>query len=153
MAEAHTGVHTPTYLPYPVKIMKLLVTPDTAISRGTALCNYSFEHLLPPERPTKPGGSPPPRKKETRYETWESPVDGIVQRWQVRPGDIITTESATKNPAIMILCVSVFVLIGNTHKYCITSSEECTHKVQIHGLCAICGKDMTKYIYFLCPST
>ncbi|KAF8338151.1 uncharacterized protein EI90DRAFT_3286868 [Cantharellus anzutake] len=128
MAEAHTGVHTPTYLPYPVKIMKLLVTPDTAISRGTALCNYSFEHLLPPERPTKPGGSPPPRKKETRYETWESPVDGIVQRWQVRPGDIITTESATKNPAIMIL-------------------EECTHKVQIHGLCAICGKDMTNVDY------
>ncbi|SRR5258708_15883915 len=114
-AKAPTGVHTPTYLPYPVRIAKLLVTPDTIISRGTVLCNYSFEHLFPTE-PQAVSGGPPPRKKEIHYGTWESPVDGVVHRWQIRPGDIITAESATKNPAIMILCVYNWFLDSKAHK-------------------------------------
>lgn len=149
-ARAPTGVHTPTYLPYPVRIAKLLVTPDSIISRGSALCNYSFEHLYPAKPQTVPAGPSPPGKKEVRYGTWESPVDGVVQRWQVRPGDIITAESATKNPAIMIVYVltpSWIQRLINEFRCCSACSEECTHNVQIHGLCAICGKDMTKCVY------
>ncbi|KAL8292868.1 hypothetical protein RQP46_000562 [Phenoliferia psychrophenolica] len=56
---------------------------------------------------------------------WESPVEGDLVSWNVKLGDTLKDNSA------------VVVVI----------QEPCTHDVQLHGLCALCGKDLTRTDY------
>ena len=100
--QPHTSIHIPSYLPYPLTITRLLVQPDTEISRGTAICDYSFEYTFPQERPISPDQPLPPRRKETRYGTWECPIEGVLRQWLVRPGQTISQQESAKNPAVMV---------------------------------------------------
>lgn len=52
---------------------------------------------------------------------WDSPVDGKIQRWHIREGQVIASDCP-----------------------CIVVQETCSHEIQFQGLCAICGKDMTE---------
>ncbi|GAA5893047.1 hypothetical protein JCM8208_004329 [Rhodotorula glutinis] len=56
---------------------------------------------------------------------WESPIAGDVVQWAVRAGDLVRDNS---QPIVHI-------------------KEPCTHDVQLQGLCALCGKDLTTVDY------
>ena len=86
------------------------------VTRGTRLITYSFLHI-----PTGTSRARP----ESRFGTWDSAVEGSVDRWMIKPGDIISGHQARDNAAILI-------------------TEPCKHGVQIGGLCGLCGKDMTE---------
>jgi RNA polymerase II subunit A-like phosphatase len=59
---------------------------------------------------------------ETRYGTWESYVEGTVNFWNVETGDVVNRDYG---PVLVV-------------------TEPCKHGVQIAGMCANCGKDMTE---------
>ena len=61
---------------------------------------------------------------ESRFGTWDSELEGSIHKWNMSAGDVISQRKAADRPAVLIL-------------------EPCTHNIQIGGLCAICGKDMT----------
>ncbi|KAH7930493.1 hypothetical protein BV22DRAFT_1028215 [Leucogyrophana mollusca] len=113
-----TELHLPPSLPYPIKVASLDVRPAASVQRGTRLLSYSFAYL-----PATAGAQP-----EVRFGTWDCAVEGTVESWKVKVGDLISQQRAKQRPAI---CVS----------------EPCKHGVQIGGLCGLCGKDMTDYDY------
>ncbi|GAA6012742.1 hypothetical protein JCM8202_003430 [Rhodotorula sphaerocarpa] len=63
-------------------------------------------------------------RRERQVREWESPVQGNVVSWDAREGDII------REPRSLVKI-----------------QEPCTHDVQLNGLCAICGKDLTATDY------
>lgn len=62
---------------------------------------------------------------ETRYGTWESPVEGTINFWNISTGDEV---SKNYGPVLVV-------------------TEPCKHGLQIAGMCANCGKDMTEVDY------
>ena len=56
-------------------------------------------------------------------------VDGELTAWNVKPGEVISRPKARDRPAVLV-------------------TEECTHGEQIAGMCALCGKDMTKCVSY-----
>lgn len=65
--------------------------------------------------------APGAKKSEIRYGTWESHVEGTLEIWNVDPGDIVQKDFG---PVMLV-------------------DEPCKHGLQVDGLCAYCGKDMT----------
>ena len=63
--------------------------------------------------------------REVRFGTWDSPIEGTVHSWVFKLGDTISARRSADSPAINV-------------------TEPCKHEVQLHGLCCLCGKDMTK---------
>ncbi|KAJ7184132.1 hypothetical protein C8R46DRAFT_1062975 [Mycena filopes] len=113
-----TELFLPQSFPYPIKVISVDASSDTVIQRGTRLLSYSFVHV-----PTKPDAQP-----ESRFGTWDSAVDGTIQAWKVRPGEVISQRKAKDRPVVLVL-------------------EDCKHGMQISGLCVLCGKDMTNADY------
>ncbi|KAI0026888.1 hypothetical protein K488DRAFT_64041 [Vararia minispora EC-137] len=111
-----TELHLPKDLPYPVTVVQLHVRPGESIQQGTRLLTYSFF-------------TPDPDNKEARptelVGTWDSPIEGALSRWAVREGDNVSRDRARQRPALY-------------------ASEPCKHGIQMGGLCALCGKDMTR---------
>ncbi|KAM0746406.1 hypothetical protein T439DRAFT_329851 [Meredithblackwellia eburnea MCA 4105] len=123
-----TPLHLPSSLPYPITITRLYQKPNSQISKTQALLSYSYLQLA--SAPTPPGagagaGEGQQHKRERVVREWESPVVGELKSWQVKVGEVIT---------------------GN-EKPILTLLEPCTHDVQLHGLCALCGKDLTRTDY------
>ena len=112
-----TELYLPPTFPYPIKVVSLDVQPQVSVERGTRLLSYSFIHV-----PTAPGSKP-----ESRYGTWDCAVEGTVETWKIKPGDVISGRKAREKPVILI-------------------TEPCKHGVQIGGLCGLCGKDMTECV-------
>lgn len=110
-----TPLHLPTHLPYPIKIVAHAVQPSATVQRGTRLLTYSFLHT------SKETG------QETRFGTWDSPIEGVVDSWVFKLNDTISARRSVDTPAIKI-------------------TEPCKHEIQLHGLCCVCGKDMTRYV-------
>ncbi|KAJ7043342.1 hypothetical protein C8F04DRAFT_1074458 [Mycena alexandri] len=113
-----TELFLPPSFPYPIKVISVDASSDTVIQRGTRLLSYSFVHV-----PAKSDALP-----ESRFGTWDSAVDGTIQTWKVRPGEVISQRKAKDRPAVLVL-------------------EDCKHGMQISGLCVLCGKDMTNADY------
>ncbi|KAJ8596296.1 hypothetical protein M405DRAFT_757888 [Rhizopogon salebrosus TDB-379] len=113
-----TDILFPPALPYPIKVASLDVQLGASVQRGTRLLTYSFVYLSPAT------GSKP----ETRFGTWDCSIEGTIDSWKVKVGDVISAQRAKQKPII-----------------CIT--EPCKHGVQIGGLCGLCGKDMTEFDY------
>lgn len=114
-----TELYLPPTLPYPIKIVSLDTRAGGSVSRGTRLLSYSF-----PGKPSNPGG-----RLETRFGTWDSALDGELVAWRIKQGNVISLKRATETPAVTVL-------------------EPCKHSIQVGGLCAVCGKDMTVYANF-----
>jgi RNA polymerase II subunit A C-terminal domain phosphatase len=112
-----TELYLPPTLPYPIKVISLDVTSHSSIVRGTRLLSYSFVHL-----PNTPSAQP-----ESRFGTWDSAIEGSVDVWKIRPGELISDQRAKEKPVILV-------------------TEPCKHGVQIGGLCGLCGKDMTEFV-------
>ncbi|CAL1694574.1 unnamed protein product [Somion occarium] len=111
-----TNLHLPLNLPYPITIVAHAAQPADKIQRGTRLLSYSFTHLSPNSLP------------EVRYGTWDSTIEGTLDKWNFQPGDHISRRKAHEVPAVLV-------------------SEPCKHDIQMAGLCCQCGKDMTIYDY------
>jgi RNA polymerase II subunit A C-terminal domain phosphatase len=109
-----TELYLPINLPYPIKIVSLALSPSESIERGTNLLNYSYTYIPPDDK------EPP----EVRYGTWESPIEGTIDNWKLRPGDHVSARRANEKPILLV-------------------TEPCKHGVQLSGLCCLCGKDMT----------
>lgn len=112
-----TELHLPPTLPYPIKVASLDVKQAATVQRGTRLLSYSFKYL-----PSTPGA-----RHEIRFGTWDCPIEGTVEAWNVRVGDEISLQRSKQKLVITIL-------------------EPCKHGVQVGGLCGICGKDMTGWV-------
>ncbi|KAJ7231472.1 hypothetical protein B0H12DRAFT_1146513 [Mycena haematopus] len=113
-----TELFLPQSFPYPIKVVSLDAAADTLVQRGTRLLSYSFVHI----------SSQPDATPEPRFGTWDSALDGTLQAWKVRPGEVISQRKAKDRPVALVL-------------------EECKHGMQISGLCVLCGKDMTNSDY------
>ncbi|KIJ57127.1 hypothetical protein M422DRAFT_198518 [Sphaerobolus stellatus SS14] len=111
-----TELSLPPELPFPVTVSSIDLQEDAEVERGTRLLTYSYVYT---SRTT--GVS------ETRFGTWDSPIEGTLEAWKVKPGDVISQRRT----------VEVVVLI----------KEPCKHGMQIGGLCGICGKDVTDSDY------
>ena len=60
-------------------------------------------------------------RPSTRFGTWDATAEGDLIRWNVKEGDVV---SSSEQAVVLIL-------------------EPCKHGVQLGGLCALCGKDLT----------
>lgn len=109
-----TELPLPLDLPFPITISSLELQESEQVERGTRLLTYSYTFT---SRAT--GVS------ETRFGTWDSPIEGSLQSWKVNAGDVIS-QTRSREPALLI-------------------SEPCKHGMQIGGLCGLCGKDVTEY--------
>ncbi|SCV70695.1 BQ2448_3457 [Microbotryum intermedium] len=112
---ASTTLFAPASLPFPITIQRLLVQqPQCAITKTQALFTYSFVPNLV---------IPVEGKQERLSKVYESPVEGQFEGWAdgIRQGTVVRD---TNVPLVYI-------------------KEDCTHDVQLHGLCALCGKDLT----------
>ncbi|KAJ3845307.1 hypothetical protein F5878DRAFT_689607 [Lentinula raphanica] len=118
MEPSPTKVYLPPSFPYPIKISSIDTVASTEISRGTRLLSYSFVYLGQSQ------GSQP----ETRFGTWDSAIDGTLQSWNINVGDVISQKKAKEKPVAVVI-------------------EPCKHGMQLHGLCVLCGKDMTNIDY------
>jgi len=117
MAEASpTELFLPSSFPFPIKVVNLEAKPTDNLKRGTRLLTYSFVHL-----PKAPDSNP-----ETRFGTWDAAVEGTLDVWKIKPGDVISKNRAKDKPALIV-------------------TEPCKHGIQLGGLCVLCGKDMTRY--------
>jgi RNA polymerase II subunit A C-terminal domain phosphatase len=112
-----TEVFLPPSFPYPIKITSIDAATD--VKRGTRLFSYSFVHIVQDEHHEEP-------QPETRFGTWDSSIEGTVEKWNAQAGDVISRRRATEKPVVLIL-------------------EPCKHGMQLGGLCVVCGKDMTKW--------
>ncbi len=70
-------------------------------------------------QPSSPGGQP-----QVLFGIWDCPVEGTIDKWCIKERDIISSDE----------------------KVVLHVSEPCKHGVQIGGLCALCGKDMTECV-------
>jgi len=68
---------------------------------------------------SSPGGRP-----QVLFGIWDCPVEGTIERWCVKERDVITSDE----------------------KEVLYISEPCKHGIQMGGLCALCGKDMTECV-------
>ena len=115
MQSSPTELHLPLHLPFPVKVVSLDFAPAQYVTRGSRLLSYSFVYLA-----NTPGAQP-----ETRFGTWDSSIEGTLDTWRIKSGDVVSRKLATDIPAVVIV-------------------EPCKHGMQLGGLCVVCGKDMTK---------
>lgn len=105
-------------LRYPITISRLVAKPGDDLKKGATAMEYSFKY-------TKEVGDITTgdtwEEEQTSISSWGAPVEGKLREWKIKPGQVITGD-----------------------KPCCIVEEACQHPVQISGLCAICGKDVTE---------
>ncbi|KAL7418267.1 CTD phosphatase Fcp1 [Cryptotrichosporon argae] len=135
-----TPLPLPSDLPFPITVTRLLVSPGADVARGSRMLEYSFlsatarKDRAKAEHNGQQGGKSSEAKGNDMVGSWECPVKGTVDRWEawVRPGTIVEQRHASK-PVVRV-------------------AEPCTHPVQLHGMCGICGADLTVDDYLSRPS-
>ncbi|WVR07840.1 hypothetical protein IAU60_004883 [Kwoniella sp. DSM 27419] len=140
MSDPPTPLSLPTSLPFPITITRLLVQPGAAVRRGTHLLEYSFmsrQQREAIERRAKEGRRADVNRGEVEGDdgsgTWDCLVDGEVVAWEqaARLGTRIERRQASQ-PLL-------------------TVAQPCSHPVQLHGMCGICGADLTEDDYLSAP--
>jgi len=116
MASSPTQLYLPQTFPYPIKIVSIDTRSSSSIQRGTRLLSYSFVYL------------PSDAQPETRFGTWDAAIEGTIDKWNIKTGDVISLRRAREKPVVVVI-------------------EPCKHGMQLGGLCVLCGKDMTKYVH------
>ena len=111
-----TSIHFPETLPFPIKIVSFAASPGDSVKEESRLLSYAFLHI--PRGNTRGRG-------EMRYGTWDATFVGELKEWNVKVGDLVTSEQARDHPALHII-------------------EPCKHGIIFGGLCALCGMDMEK---------
>ncbi|KAI9754073.1 MAG: hypothetical protein M4579_004856 [Chaenotheca gracillima] len=111
----------PSSLHYPITVTELLKQREDEVERLTPLFSYYYVTSVLESNDLG-------EKKEvektfpTRY---ESPVDGMIIKWNIKAGAVITASN--------------FVVAE--------IEEPCSHAIQFGGMCTLCGRDMTAMSY------
>lgn len=108
-----TDLFLPPHLPYPIKLVAHAAHPGDTVQRGTRLLSYSFNYTNAEN------------EQELRFGTWDSSIEGTLDRWAFAVGETVSQRRALTTPAVKI-------------------TEPCKHGMQLGGLCCLCGKDMTE---------
>ncbi len=103
---------------YPITITKLYKRPGAQIALGESVLQYSYK--LTGEVFNEKTGSWE-NADQTNVAEWSGPEDAKLLEWYVKEGDTIPGD-----------------------RPCLKVEEACTHEVQVAGLCAWCGKDMSQ---------
>ncbi|KAI9460489.1 hypothetical protein BJY52DRAFT_1118068 [Lactarius psammicola] len=115
MSSSSSQIFLPPGTPFPIKVVKTQARASDCVQRGSPLLTYSFT-----SQPSEPGG-----RTQVLFSVWDCPVEGTIERWCVKEGDVITSDE----------------------KEVLHITEPCKHGIQMGGLCALCGKDMTQSDY------
>ena len=108
----------PHELHYPIHITAVLKARDEKVGKYDALVSYKFRTFVEEDDEL----TDKPKRVEKWYPaTWKSPVEGVLKRWMIEAGSIVTS--------------------GNVDL--VEIEEPCPHDVQFGGMCAGCGMDMT----------
>ncbi|MCJ1468898.1 Carboxy-terminal domain (CTD) phosphatase [Pseudocyphellaria aurata] len=111
----------PKSLHYPITVTELLKQPNDNVERFAPLFSYFYKSKV-----TEGDNLGNEYQVEKRFPTrFESNVEGVLKRWMVGKGAVIT------RPDLVVAEIE----------------EPCTHSVQFRGMCANCGKDMTQLTY------
>ncbi|KAG6811157.1 hypothetical protein H0H92_008743 [Tricholoma furcatifolium] len=105
MASSPTELFLPPTFPYPIKIISVDASVASSIERGTRLLGYSFVHV----------STAPDSKPETRFGTWDSAIEGTLEKWNVKVGDVISQRRAKEHPVVVVI-------------------EPCKHGMQLGGI-------------------
>ncbi|KAH9081749.1 hypothetical protein EDB83DRAFT_2502993 [Lactarius deliciosus] len=114
-SSSSSQIFLPPTTPFPIKVVKTQARASDSVQRGSPLLTYSFT-----SQPSEPGG-----RTQVLFGVWDCPVEGTIERWCVKNGDVITGDE----------------------KEVLRITEPCKHGIQMGGLCALCGKDMTQSDY------
>lgn len=114
-SSSSSQIFLPPTTPFPIKVVKTQARASDSVQRGSPLLTYSFT-----SQPSEPGG-----RTQVLFGVWDCPVEGTIERWCVKNGDVITSDE----------------------KEVLRITEPCKHGIQMGGLCALCGKDMTQSDY------
>ncbi|ORX40742.1 hypothetical protein BD324DRAFT_611918 [Kockovaella imperatae] len=109
------SVELPTSLPYPIRITRVLA--DGEVQRGTALLEYAFTSDEARKELAKGG-----KGEWDMVGSWDSAIEGRLDRWEewVKPGTRVERS-----------------------KIALWLEQSCSHPVQLHGMCGVCGRDLT----------
>lgn len=111
-------VKLPPSLLYPIEIVALLVPASSPVKRHDRLIKFKYWNRVP-DGVAEEGEEPPLVTREF-YGHFDSPHEGQLQEWLVKPGDRLNDH-----------LTSVLVV-----------EEGCDHSVQFGGLCALCGRSL-----------
>ncbi|KAI8824554.1 uncharacterized protein EV422DRAFT_520485 [Fimicolochytrium jonesii] len=103
---------------YPLKITSLRVTAGSEVRRDDVLGIYEYDNNNPQEAGNATATT---SRKRTVREEWRSPYSGRVDEVCVKEGEVVV--GVRKTLAVII--------------------EPCGHAIQVHGICATCGKDVS----------
>jgi RNA polymerase II subunit A-like phosphatase len=148
MSDTPTPLTLPSTLPYPLTITKIHVSPSQSIVRGTPIFEYTFTStttrlLLSSKSATskeKEG-----LRKNDMVGIWESGLQGEVRKLEgwFKVGEVMERKHAG------LVCSydydradSCFII----RRTIIHVQQPCSHPVQLHGMCGVCGADLTAYI-------
>lgn len=120
-----TPLQLPPTLPYPITVTRITSPVETSVSRGSQLLEYSFRQSTPADPTTSD------HKSQLLFGSWDSTLDGTIEAWNVGVGQTLTLADARR-----------ISLNGGV----VTIKENCRHDVQIAGMCAVCGEDMTRFV-------
>ncbi|KAI9656714.1 MAG: RNA polymerase II [Trizodia sp. TS-e1964] len=111
----------PDSLHYPITVTELLKQPNDKVDRFAPLFSYYYKTTV--TEGNRFGDEI--QVEKTFPSRFESPIDGVLIRWQIQKGSVIKTKE-----------VDVAEI-----------DEPCSHSIQVGGMCANCGKDMTEVSY------
>ncbi|AFR96852.2 RNA polymerase II subunit A domain phosphatase [Cryptococcus neoformans C23] len=141
MSDPPTPLTLPPTLPYPITLTRLVARPGDKVKRGSRLFEYTFMSSDLKEkvarRRSQEGGTgeiEDEKEKDDLSGTWESLVDGDVVEWKgAKQGMVIE-----RNQASQVI---------------VTVQQACSHPVQLHGMCGVCGADLTEDDYLSRPAS
>ncbi|OZJ04456.1 hypothetical protein BZG36_02785 [Bifiguratus adelaidae] len=110
----------------PVTVTSVYVSPQQEVKQGERVLSYKYTFEQLEEDSDDEGDGRAHRKRKVtriheRILDLSSPYDGTVQQVLVRPGDTLKVAGTAVARII----------------------EPCSHAVQLKGVCALCGKDLT----------
>jgi RNA polymerase II subunit A-like phosphatase len=151
MSDDLTPLSLPTTLPYPITLTRLHARPSQSITRGSPLISYTFtsstnrRELARLEKGLQP--SEGVRREDVKggdmSAVWECGLEGEFVRWEqgIEVGRVVER----KHASCVLRDSNYMLLVLMCRKPVLWLRQPCTHPVQLHGLCGICGADLTSY--------
>ena len=112
-----TPIKLPSSAPFPVVVSSVLCKPGEVVSKHKTIFNYKYWDYQDDPNSTE---DPPKKIRVERLGTFESPIEGEIDKINISPQDEIT------HNGIELMFIK----------------EACPHTVQYGGLCALCGKSL-----------
>ncbi|CAG8693107.1 13787_t:CDS:10, partial [Funneliformis mosseae] len=106
----------------PATICNFLVKPGEKVIKSQSILSYEYKRPVQEKRLDSTTGETECVHALTQIEELKSPTEGELKQFHVIPGETVKRE---ENRAVVGII------------------EPCLHSIQIHGLCALCGADIT----------